>query len=56
MKDYYEYYFENNNNTQGRRDVDINVEIETGVFEKAEATLPFFGPVAELHEMADAVG
>ena len=42
-------------NTQGRRYVDIDVEIEASVFEKAETTLPFLGPVTELHEVADAV-
>ena len=42
-------------NTQGRGYVDIDVEIEASVFEKAEATLPFLGPVTELHEVADAV-
>ena len=42
--------------TEGRGDVDVDVKVEAGVFEKAESTLPFLGPVAELHEVTDAVG
>jgi hypothetical protein len=35
-------------NTESRGDVDIDdVEIEGSVFEKAEATLSFLGPVAD---------
>jgi hypothetical protein len=35
-------------NTESRGDVDIeDVEIEASVFEKAEATLSFLGPVAD---------
>ena len=35
--------------------VDIDVEVETGVFEETEATLPFFGAVAQFHQVAHAV-
>ncbi len=41
--------------TQSGRDVDVDVKVEAGVFEKAETTLPFLGPMTELHQMTYTV-
>lgn len=42
--------------TQCGGDVNVDVKVEAGVFEEAKAALPFFGPVSQLHEVADAIG
>ena len=41
--------------TEGGGDVDVDVEVEACVFQEAEATLPFLGPMAQFHQVSDAV-
>ena len=42
--------------TQSWSGAQVDVKVETGVFEETEAPLPLFGPVAQFHQVAETVG